>query len=187
MKKSYAINMLDKTVAEWGSIADLLGPPAVLPGEDVARFEQLQARVLAAIKPQDAIEEILARDIVDLAWEIARRLKAALLRACAHAGAGSLAQGWVQGGVDAKVKVMRRLAAANLTIDAVTAETLTIKLDQMERFEALIASGEARLAATLREIDRHRSVWAELLQAAADVVEAEFSPIAQARLPAGAA
>ena len=67
------------------------------------------------------------------------------------------------------------------------AETLTVKLDQIERFQALIASGEARLAAVLREIDRHRSVCAELLQAAEDVVEAEFSQIEQTSLPGGAA
>lgn len=90
--------------------------------------------------------------------------------------------------MDAKAKVVRHLAAAHLTIDAVTAETLTLKLEQIERFEALIASGEARLAAALHEIDRHRSVCTELRQAAEDVVEAEFSPIEpQTGLPGGAA
>lgn len=86
MKKSNAIRRLSAT--SHVSIAELLGPPAVLPGEDMAKFEGLQACVLGAIKPRDAIQEILARDIVDHTWEIARgrRLKAALLRACAHAG-----------------------------------------------------------------------------------------------------
>ena len=77
---------------------------------------------------------------------------------------------------------------AHLTIDAVTAETLALKLDPIERFEALIASGEARLAAALQEIDRHREVCAELLQAVDDIVEAEFSPVEpQKGLPRGAA
>jgi hypothetical protein len=44
----------------------LLGPPAVVFGEDIDKFNQLQTGVLAAIKPRDAIEEILARD--DAKW-----------------------------------------------------------------------------------------------------------------------
>ena len=111
------------------SLAELLGPPPLVPGEDVAKFEELEARVLAAIRPRDAIEEILARDIADLTWEIVRgrRLKASLLLACAPAGlkrvltpligraeAGELSEAWAKGGIDAKAKVARHLAAAHL-------------------------------------------------------------------------
>jgi len=191
MKNAISNKCLGADGEEFG-IADLLGPPPVLHGEDVAKFNQLQVRVVAAIKPRDAIEEIFARDIGDLTWEIARgrRLKASLLLACAHTGlrrvltplvgqteAGQLSEAWAKGDVAAKTKVARHLAAAHLTIDAVTAETLALKLDQIERFEALIASGEARLAAALQEIDRHRDVCAELLKAVDDIVDAEFSPV----------
>ena len=202
MKKAIGRKNL-RTGATVHGIIELLGPPAVLPGEDAAKYEVLQARVLAAVEPRDAIEEIFARDIADLTWEIARgrRLKANLMLACAHAGlmrvlkpligqteAAELAQGWAKGGVAAKAAVARHLAAAHLTIDAVMAETLTVKLDQVERFEALIASGEARLAAALQEIDRHRKVCAELLEAVDEIVEAEFSPVEpQKGLPGSAA
>ena len=66
----------------------MLGPLPLLVGEDKAKFEELQARIAEAIKPRDAIEEILTSDLVAHAWDTARlrRLKAALLLTCAPAG-----------------------------------------------------------------------------------------------------
>ena len=70
------------------SIADLLGPPPVLLGEDAAKFAKILSQITASVKPTDAIEEIWARDVADLTWEVLRlrRLKVGLLLACAHAG-----------------------------------------------------------------------------------------------------
>jgi hypothetical protein len=42
---------------------------ALLPGEDGAEFAKFTARFLAAAKPRDFIEEMLARDAIDLSWE----------------------------------------------------------------------------------------------------------------------
>ena len=62
-----------------------LGPPARLAGEDANGDDALMARI-ATLKPQDALEEIYTRDVVDLTWEIfrLRRLKAALMQANAY-------------------------------------------------------------------------------------------------------
>ena len=65
-----------------------MAPAPVLMGEDEADYAGLAARVVGVSGPRDAIEELLLRDVIDLAWEILRlrRLEAGLLRASMSAG-----------------------------------------------------------------------------------------------------
>jgi hypothetical protein len=60
----------------------VFGPPLVLEGEDAAAYDELFARVCAAVKPVDVIDEMLIADIVALEWEVLRwrRLKRALMQ-----------------------------------------------------------------------------------------------------------
>jgi hypothetical protein len=69
-----------------------IAPAPLLPGEDSTEYAKFTARFLAAAKPRDFIEEILARDAIDLSWEILRlrRLKAGLLRVASGAGVRSI-------------------------------------------------------------------------------------------------
>jgi len=59
----------------------LFGPPPLLEGEDPAAYDEIVARVSGAVGPTDFIEEIWARDLVDVAWGIfrLRRIEAAFL------------------------------------------------------------------------------------------------------------
>ena len=166
---------------------DLLGPPPVITGEDPDEFLELLDRVREDAKPNG----IFVRDSVDLLWEIRRlrRLKASLLQAAAHKGlkkvleplvarfdAETLADNWARRRPSAIAKVDKVLAAAGLNLDAVMAEALALRLDDIER---MIASQEARFEAALREIDRHRAVLADALRgAAAEIEEAEFEEVA---------
>jgi hypothetical protein len=61
----------------------LLGQPQLLEGEDAAAYDQLLARVCAAVKPVDIIDEIFITDVVSLEWEVLRwrRLQWSLIRA----------------------------------------------------------------------------------------------------------
>jgi hypothetical protein len=61
-----------------------LGPPPLIEGEDGTAYNQLHGSITAAVKPKDFIEEILARDIADLSWDVLRlrRIKAQLLTSC---------------------------------------------------------------------------------------------------------
>src|SRR5262249_40380352 len=61
----------------------LFGPPSLIEGEDADTYDELLARMLAAVKPGDVIEEMLTADVASLEWEILRwrRLKTSLLRA----------------------------------------------------------------------------------------------------------
>jgi hypothetical protein len=64
----------------------LFGPPLLLEGEDEAAYDELLARMCAAVKPVDVIEEMLIADVVFLEWDILRwrRLRSSLLRARGH-------------------------------------------------------------------------------------------------------
>jgi hypothetical protein len=60
----------------------VLGPPLLLEGEDAAAYDEFLARICAAVKPADIIEEMFIADIVSLEWEVLRwrRLKWTLVR-----------------------------------------------------------------------------------------------------------
>jgi hypothetical protein len=60
----------------------LFGPPLLLEGEDAGAYDELLARMCAAVKPVDVIDEMLIADIVALEWEVLRwrRLKWTLMR-----------------------------------------------------------------------------------------------------------
>jgi hypothetical protein len=64
----------------------LFGSPLLLAGEDAAAYDELLARVCAAVKPLDVIEEMFAADVIFLQWEILRlrRMKFSSLRASEH-------------------------------------------------------------------------------------------------------
>jgi hypothetical protein len=61
----------------------MFAPPQFLEGEDAAAFDELRARVCAAVKPVDIIEEMFIADVVSLQWEVLRwrRLTWSLIRA----------------------------------------------------------------------------------------------------------
>ena len=61
----------------------LFGPPLLLEGEDAAAYDELLARICAAVKPVDVIDEMFVADVVPLEWEVLRwrRLKWSLIRA----------------------------------------------------------------------------------------------------------
>ena len=171
----------------------LFGPPPLLEGEDTPAYDELLVRISGTVKPADIFEEIWVRDIVDLVWDAfrLRRLKAKLITAAAHKGLErilnplvnwnkreELVRGWVARKPTVMIEVNKLLASAGLAMDAVMAETLSFKLDDVERIDRMIATAEGRRNAILRELDRHRRTWGQDLRPAAQQIEdAEFKVI----------
>lgn len=67
------------------------GSPPVVSPDDLARYEELLARICAHVQPSDPIEEMYTRDVADLTFELvqyrnrkARILQGALPRALAE-------------------------------------------------------------------------------------------------------
>ena len=140
------------------------GPAPLFEGEDSAGYDQLLARVSGAIKPSDIIEEIWIRDIVALTWEALRlrRARAALLAANRYVGVKrvlqplcglgkprDLSEQWARREDEAVAAVDRHLATADLTMDAVMAETMLAEIELVEKMDRMIASAEIRSNATL--------------------------------------
>jgi len=85
-------------------------------------------------------------------------------------------------GTPVKIRLVRKwinfLNERGLTLDAITAETLSKKLDDVERIDRMIANAEARRHVVLREIDRHRAAVAARLRAVAEAIEeGEFEEV----------
>ncbi len=62
----------------------LFGQPLLLDGEDAAAYDEIHARMYAAVKPLDVIDEMFIADVVFSEWESLRwrRLKFRLIHAC---------------------------------------------------------------------------------------------------------
>ncbi len=156
-------------------LQSLLGPPPVLEGEDASAYEALKFRIFSAVKPEDAIEQMWVRDVLDLLWETTRlrRLKAELMHAAAHEGLkrllsplvrftslNELVQGWALRYPETVKEVNEILRQAGLGEEAIAAQTLAAKLDTFEKIDRMIMQTEARRHVVLREIDRRRDVLA---------------------------
>ncbi|MBV8103862.1 MAG: hypothetical protein JO223_04410 [Hyphomicrobiales bacterium] len=180
-----------------------IAPAPLLPGEDQSDYNKLTARFLAAAKPRDFIEEILARDVIDLSWEVLRlrRLRAGLLRVACGEGVRSVAADlgfrsmgslydfaatWMSGDNATRKEFQQLLKRAGLGMEDVMAEALSSKIDTFERFDRMLASAEARRNNALREIDRHReTLGAAVRQAIDEVQDAEFQNVETGEVSGG--
>jgi hypothetical protein len=175
-----------------------IAPAPVLPGENQSLYDQMARRIEKEAKPKDSIEELLIRDLIDLAWEVLRlrRLKVGILRASMAIGVKmvldelghspllefdrnqKLGQRWAAGDESVRTEVSAALKSAGLTIDDVTAKTAEEKIDTLERLDRMLASAEARRNNALREIDRHREALGGAARGAIDEIkDAEFREV----------
>jgi hypothetical protein len=173
----------------------LLGPRPLIDGEDGTNYDVILERISADVAPEDFVEEIWVRNVVDLVWDSVRlrRLKSQLLQAAAHEGlerllasmidwmrAGPLARKWALGDEEAMGEVERLLGRAGLTFDAVMAQTLAARIDDVERIDRMIIIAEARRDAVLREIRSRRAAFGQALRRAGEAIDAEFEDVAPA-------
>jgi hypothetical protein len=72
-----------KSVTPPSGLLTLIGQPHLLEGEEEAAYDELLARIRAAVTPVDIIDEMLIIDVAFLAWEVLRwrRLKSNLMQA----------------------------------------------------------------------------------------------------------
>ena len=170
-------------------LSDLLGPPPLLPSENVADYEALSVRVIAAVKPTDAIEHLYVRDAVDLQWELMRlrHLKTRFLVSSASVGLKILMnmrmnyvdsdpnyKSWIKNERKGIKNIKSMLSDWGLSEADIHAQTLAKKIDEFERIERLIANAEARRNTALRELDRHREAVGRRLKNALDTEDAQF-------------
>jgi len=189
MTKKRVASLVKQSSTKW----NFFGPPPLLDGEDPAAYDDLLARVSGAVKPSDILEEIWVRDVVDLTWEVQRlrQLKAKLLDLNAHKGvqdilgrvsdvfnAELLSKGWLKNNSNSIEEVDLWLTSSELNMEDVMAQTLALKLDEIERIDRMTTNAEARRNVALREIDRHRASVAQALRRAVnDIEDAQFEEV----------
>jgi len=173
----------------------LLGPRPLIAGEDGASYDAILERMTADVAPADFAEEIWVRNVVDLVWDSMRlrRLKSQLLHAAAHKGlaraltplrdavaADGLSRKWAMGDKEAVSEVEWLLRRAGLAIDAVMAQTLAARIDDVERIDRMATIAEARRDAVLRDIRARRAAFGQALRRAGQAIDAEFEDVASA-------
>jgi hypothetical protein len=179
-------NPPEKCNPDRGDQLALFGPPPLFDGEDTKSYDELLTGISNAVKPADILEDVWVRDVVDLTFEVfrLRRLKVNLIMANEYKGlsetltplvgrsqAETLGEGWAARKSDVVEEVNKTLASAGLSIDSILAQTLSLKLDDVERIEHMTAIAEARRNAALREIDRHRETLGHKLRRAMQQLE----------------
>ena len=156
-----------------------LGTTVLIHGEDATAFDTFAARIRAALKPANAIEEIYVDDAIFDAWEVRRwrRAKGGLLLASSPAAmarllgrvaakplATTLADGWANGDPAAIAKVEALMESAGFTYDVTMGEAMAAKIDLMAGFDHLMAAAEGRFTTSLRELERYRAGTAKTVQ-----------------------
>jgi hypothetical protein len=170
------------------------GPVGLIAGENAGSYDELLARVTAALKPADIMEEIWVRDMVDLVWETLRlrRLKASLLAVCAGEGVYQVldalnsdlhfetSSAWLARNPAAVEHVEAALESAGMSMDAVMARTLSARMGDIVHIDRMTMAAEARRSAVLREIERYRASFAQRLRGAVDAETIPLVPAADA-------
>ncbi len=120
----------------------LFGPPPILEGEDARAYNEVLDRVFRTVGPTDFIEEIWARDLVDVTWAMFRyrRLLAALM-------SDEVSE-------DVKEEAFSRAKAETELMQGTEKEEMDKLLDSNSRL-----SWEAAMAKYPRAIEKFEKLW----------------------------
>ncbi len=177
-------------------LAAFFDRPLLIEGEDLDVYNGLYDQLRSSVGPIDPIEEILVRNLVDLAWEATRyrRLKAALFNASTNGGmqrtietfvdvwrAAELTRGWAKGKSEETEEVEALLKAAGYDEDTIRANTFASVLNELERIDHLIMQVEGRFTAIGREIDRHRGAHGDNSLIRTNAEDAKFEDLPSKR------
>lgn len=171
----------------------LFGPPPLLKGEDPAKFEKFLNKISTDVKPTDTIEHVWVWDIAVLTWEVARYrraiaalhtvntvrgLESVLGRLYGEENLPKLLDQWAKRDPEATKYVEGLLKSAELTMEDVAAQTMSVILGDIERLDGMAMRAESRRNSLSREIERRRSTFGAALRKSVDEIhEGEFREI----------
>jgi hypothetical protein len=145
-------------------IQRLWGPSPVLASENREAYQRLALEIARSVKPNDVLEWLMVKDVVDLSWEIRRlrRFKAKLIEIRPDQLSPERISRQREG-------AGREIALGVILEDAV-AEDFVVVLQDYAQMDSLLASAESRRAAALREVERWRDSFASRVRKASDEV-----------------
>jgi hypothetical protein len=182
--------------------SQVLGPPALLPAESPAAYWHLYSLLQAELAPVGGIEKMWLRDLVDLQWEVRRWRQLSneflsssnfgldkILGSLPYDGSTTeLKRNWTRRDPIAMAKVTGLLDLAGLTEDAILAQTLAVKLDQIDRIDRMTFQAERRRDLAIQQIERRREDLAARARAAVKraeekIEDTEFKELAEPEAP----
>jgi len=167
---------------------DILGPPALLPGEDPAAYRALSEQLTAAVKPQDFIEQVWVRDFVDITWETSRlrRFRAAMIVSgygaaikeilvpqLNYSRASDFAEKWLRNDKQTRADFKALLVQLGLTMDDVHGRALDHKIKSIGRVDQMIEAAEHRRRLIFLEVERRREMLARRMRDEAKTINAQ--------------
>jgi hypothetical protein len=189
-------------------VAEFIGHRPIVQGEDPQAYDALFGKLVALIRPADAIEWIWTKDIADAHWEArrARRFRDAILdlgrRDAMRRVAENLLQHkrcepnfdklvantvseWIE--PDGEAKMAAFLRQYDLDPSAIAAEVFMTRGQPYDQLERMAASADKRRDALHHEVERRRAWRAKQFREASKIVEAEAEDVTDkgAGLPAG--
>ena len=154
----------------------LFGPPPLIEGENAAAYDEFSPRAcfggdeshrhfgrdLAARRRRPRLGNLPVAPPQEQPAR-GKRAQGVFATSCKRSPGGATRRSWCRVGRHddpAAIKTIDEgLASTGLTMDAVIAQTLSVKIDDIERIDRMIMTAEARRNAVLREVDRHRANW----------------------------
>jgi len=165
-------------------IAALFGSAPILKTEDEEIYWNCMERVVKCVEPQDVIEWLWVKDVVDLSWEILRlrRLKIDLIEIDREDKNATIE--WEREHFDEPyihifsgkltppdtADIEARLYKQSLATETDSVKLLFKHIEEYERIEKLLTSAELRRDKILREIELRRDHMSRRLRAASDEI-----------------
>jgi dsDNA-binding SOS-regulon protein len=172
-------------------IKALLGKRPLIFGEKPDVYDALLSRVAAAVDPQDTIEWLYLKDVVDITWEIQRlrRFQTSIINNKRRDALGNiiaavldvgenatkvmvdrknLADKFIAGDEETKKLVEPQMKKYDLDDDSVMAEAFDRKLESIEAIDQMLTRAEVRRDRMLEQIACHREAFAQRMRKVAD-------------------
>lgn len=158
----------------------VLGKPQLLLGDDENQFAQLEALIAEELNPQDILETLWCRDVIERSFEILRlrRWKAQFIelrelgavKVLLHQSSqlirypekiDDLVTGWGAGNQEAINRIYSILKNTDREHSHIEAQAVGANLETLAAIESLLLANEVRRDAIIKEIDRHRDLKAK--------------------------
>jgi len=159
--------------------ADLIGffaKPPILISENRRNYEQTLKGMIELIEPNNTLEWILVKDLVDVSWENRRlvKAKAALVNVTWKEAVRRILESLLEGTLEARrhaaqehseacltdegrSAVQKILGLHNLTEDAIAAQAMAVRLPELDNIDKQMERARVTRMAIARDIVHHRA------------------------------
>jgi len=179
-------------------IARIFRKPPLLVGESSREYAEICKSLVHTINPQNHLEWLLLKQVLDLYWEILRlsRFKTEIVNMCwcealrqavesilegeddeRRRAAQEHVDGWFAT-LEAQEATRKLLLKHGISEDAIMAQAMVLRLPELQVIDKLLERARVSQMATLREIEHYRAAgtW-QVAKGLQQIVDEELSSI----------